>query len=200
MTTKLIAADASAGTILDPSVGDGTLVIQTGAAGAKVDAISIAADGTPTFLKGKLVSQTVYSSTGSTVSGTTVIPLDDTVPQNTEGTQVLTASITPKSATSVLEVNVTLQLCNAGAAWLIGALFRDAGVNAVACGSGYASTGNAVYTVSFDYLVIAGSTSLTTFNVRMGSEAGTYYLNGSSTGRKLGGAYASSITIKEYLP
>lgn len=51
MTTKLIAADASAGAILDPSVGDGTLVIQTGLAGAKVDAISIAADGTPTFLK-----------------------------------------------------------------------------------------------------------------------------------------------------
>lgn len=51
MTTKLIAADVSAGAILDPSVGDGTLVIQTGAAGAKVDAISLAADGTPTFLK-----------------------------------------------------------------------------------------------------------------------------------------------------
>lgn len=36
MTTKLIAADASAGAILDPSSGDGTLVIQTGLAGAKV--------------------------------------------------------------------------------------------------------------------------------------------------------------------
>lgn len=200
MTTKLIAADASAGAILDPSAGDGTLVIQTGLAGAKVDAISIAADGTPLFLKGRLVAQTVSSLIGSTVSGTTVIPLDDTVPQNTEGTQVLTASITPRSATSVLEVNVILQLGNAGAAWLIGALFRDAGVNAIAVGTGYASTGNAVYTVSFSYFLLAGSTAPTTFNVRMGSEAGTYYLNGNNAGRKFGGAYASSIIIKEYLP
>lgn len=62
MTTKLIAADASAGTILDPSVGDGALVIQTGAAGAKVDAISIAADGTSTLLKPpKLAASAVVS-------------------------------------------------------------------------------------------------------------------------------------------
>lgn len=67
---------------------------------------------------------------------------------------------------------MTLQLCNAGAAWLIGALFRDAGVNAIAVGTGYASTGNAVYTVSFNYFVLSGSTTTTTFKVRMGSEAG----------------------------
>ena len=51
MPTKLIAADASAGAILDPSVGDGILILQTGLAGAKVDAVSFAPDGTPTFLK-----------------------------------------------------------------------------------------------------------------------------------------------------
>lgn len=63
MTTKLIAADASAGAILDPSVGDGTLVIQTGAAGAKVDAISIAANG-----KVALNGQTVSASVANTVT------------------------------------------------------------------------------------------------------------------------------------
>jgi len=38
---------------------------------------------------------------GSTV--TTVIPSDDTKPQNTEGTQILSASITPKLSTSLLK-------------------------------------------------------------------------------------------------
>lgn len=73
MTTKLIAADASAGTILDPSVGDGTLVIQTGLAGAKVDAISLAADGTPTFLKvpKNTAVQSMVRYTGSNGYGST---------------------------------------------------------------------------------------------------------------------------------
>ena len=73
MTTKLIAADANAGAILDPSVGDGTLVIQTGLAGAKVDAISIAADGTPTFLKvpKNIAAQSMVRLTGSNGYGST---------------------------------------------------------------------------------------------------------------------------------
>lgn len=51
MPMKIIASDVSAGAIIDSSTGDGTLTLQTGPAGAKVDAISLAADGTPTFLK-----------------------------------------------------------------------------------------------------------------------------------------------------
>lgn len=46
----ITAGDASVGGIIAPG-NDGTLLIQTGAAGSKVSAINIAADGTPTFLK-----------------------------------------------------------------------------------------------------------------------------------------------------
>jgi hypothetical protein len=48
--TIITAGDASAG-LVQSAGNDGTLVLQTGAAGAKVNAISLAADGTPTFLK-----------------------------------------------------------------------------------------------------------------------------------------------------
>ena len=48
--TIITAGDASAG--LTQSAGnDGTLVLQTGPAGSKVNAITLAADGTPTLLK-----------------------------------------------------------------------------------------------------------------------------------------------------
>jgi hypothetical protein len=67
-------------------------------------------------------------------------------------------------------------------------------------GSAYGSTGNAIYPITFTYLVSAGSTASTTFNVRMGSDAGTYYINGNSSGRRYGGVLSSSIIIKEYLP
>ena len=48
--TIITAGDASAG-LIQSAGNDGTLVLQTGAAGSKVNAISFAADGTPTLLK-----------------------------------------------------------------------------------------------------------------------------------------------------
>ena len=75
MSTKLIAADASAGTILDPSVGDGTLVIQTGAAGAKVDAISIAADGKVTLPYNPAIFSKVYTSSEQVITTASLITL-----------------------------------------------------------------------------------------------------------------------------
>jgi hypothetical protein len=53
MTTSTITAgDGATGMVHTGAIGnDGSLIIQTGAAGAKVNAISLAADGTLTFLK-----------------------------------------------------------------------------------------------------------------------------------------------------
>ncbi len=52
------------------------------------------------------VQQVVVTQTGAVASGTTVIPYDDTIPQNTEGDEYITRSITPKSATSKLVIDV----------------------------------------------------------------------------------------------
>jgi hypothetical protein len=77
MTTKLIAADASAGTILDPSVGDGTLVIQTGAAGAKVDALTLGTTGNGALLgtltqAGVATPRMALATAQNTTSGTSI--------------------------------------------------------------------------------------------------------------------------------
>jgi len=50
MATNIIAGDNSNGFQVNPDAS-GALTFQTGPAGAKVNALSIAADGTPTFLK-----------------------------------------------------------------------------------------------------------------------------------------------------
>lgn len=52
--TIITAGDASAG-LIQSAGNDGTLVLQTGAAGSKVNALSFAADGTPTLLKQPVV-------------------------------------------------------------------------------------------------------------------------------------------------
>ena len=52
---------------------------------------------------------------------------------------------------------------------------------------------------SLTYKMTSGTTSATTFKLRMGGEtAGTLTLNGYSGARKLGGVYVSSINITEY--
>jgi hypothetical protein len=52
--TIITAGDASAG-LVSSAGNDGTLVLQSGAAGSKVNALSFAADGTPTLIKQPVV-------------------------------------------------------------------------------------------------------------------------------------------------
>lgn len=143
--------------------------------------------------------QVVSSFTSAAATGSTTIPKDDTIPQNTEGTQFLSKEITPVSGSNYLEVRVNLMVSNsAGGGYLILALFRDSGADAVAVTSQGFDTGTKAMTISLIYYVLAGSTSPTTFKVRVGCEgAGTTTLNGSAGSRLFGGSAASGIVITE---
>jgi len=150
---------------------------------------------------GRRVAQIVEYKTGTVATGTTIIPPDNTIPQITEGDQYLTASITPTSSSSTLEVSVML---NCGCSVLnnvVLALFKDAGVSAVAGLNNYVSTTNTMTLFNLTYTVASGSVSPTTFSVRVGGGvASTITLNGALGTQRLGGVLFSSITIKEYLP
>ena len=56
------------------------------------------------------VVQVVNVQSGASATGTTVIPDDDTIPQNDEGDEYLTLAITPKSASNILVIEITLML------------------------------------------------------------------------------------------
>ena len=158
------------------------------------------ADGAVTGSKvaGGAVVQSVNSSTGAVATGTTTIPRDDTIPQNTEGTQFLSQSITPLSATNILQIDVVLFASCSVVSDIIAALFQGAGANAIAVASNYASTSLGVACVVLRHRMVAGTTSPVSFAVRAGPmTAGTVTLNGASGGRYYGGAMASSITITE---
>lgn len=150
---------------------------------------------------GSIVAQVVNSESGAVATGTTTIPFDDTIPQNTEGTQFYTLSITPTSATNKLRIDVSLQVGNSSADWLIAALFQDATANALAATAEYGTTAGGGVNLSFSYYMTAGTTSATTFKVRVGPAAGgTITVNGNGGGRSLGGVMASGITITEIVP
>ena len=145
------------------------------------------------------ILQVANSQTGAVATGTTLIPYDDSIPQNDEGDQYLTTSITPLDAANTLEIDVTVFFSNSAAGFLCAGIFQDALTDARACGVEYGTTTTGQVCIHFKHRMAAGTTSPITFNVRCGSDtAGTTTFNGGSAARKYGGSLASSITVREY--
>jgi len=125
------------------------------------------------------VRQIVSSYTQAVSSTTTVLPADNTIPQNTEGAQFLAVTITPQSATSTLLVTATIGAFTVSATLTpVAALFRDSAANAFAAGVQVATSGTSAHMV-LSAAVASSSTASTTFKLRMGpNAAGTLYING----------------------
>ena len=144
------------------------------------------------------VLQSVSTQSGAVATGTTVLPSDDTIPQNTEGDEYMTRAITPKSETSKLRIDVVVHLAASVAGTLTAALFQDATAGALAAGMQHVAAADQPRVVTFTHYMTSGTTSATTFKVRAGlSTAGTTTFNGAAAARLLGGVLASSITITE---
>lgn len=145
------------------------------------------------------------SNTFQVVSG--IIPVDDTIPTSTEGTQILSASITPSSATSTLLVEVVINASPAVAPrWTIGTLFLDNETSArTVTWVHHVTSGGVSGPIVIKYHMTAGSTTLKTFKVRVGCNDGINIgINGawdgiSSLVRYFGGALQSYIEVKEIL-
>jgi hypothetical protein len=147
------------------------------------------------------VAQVVNTQTGASTTGTTTIPLDDTIPQNTEGDEYMTLAITPTNASSTLIIEAEVFLASSALNNLIVGLFQDSTANALAANMARADTADQVYPVTLRHKMTAGTTSATTFKIRAGgSAAGTTTFNGRTGTRLFGGVAASSITITEILP
>jgi hypothetical protein len=154
-----------------------------------------------TTASGKLPVQIINVPNGNLATGTTTIPFDDTIPQNTEGNEYMTCAITPTNASSTLEIDVLWCGGSSVANYMAVCLFQDSTANALAVSWNDTFQANSPASITIKYLMTAGTTSATTFKVRAGGiTAGTTTFNGLTGSRYFGGVMASRITIKEYLP
>jgi hypothetical protein len=143
--------------------------------------------------------QRVNTQTGAVATGTTTMPHDDTIPQNTEGDQFMSLSITPKSTTSKLVIDVIVNVSSSVSNYIITALFQDSTANAIAVSSDFQGNAGQPECVPLRHTMTSGTTSATTFKVRVGANnANTMTFNGTVSARDYGGVIASSITISEY--
>lgn len=154
---------------------------------------------THTMLSAGMVVQESVSSFTAVATGTTVLPLDDTIPQITEGIEFMTISFTPKSATNILVIEANVMLASSVANNLIAALFQGATANALAAGSSNNQTANSARMVHVTHSMAAGTTSAITFRIRGGGNgAGTTTFNGVSGARLFGAISKSYIKVTEY--
>ena len=151
------------------------------------------------YLNDNSMVQIVHSQTGAVATGTTAIPVDDTIPQNTEGDEYLTLAITPKSATDILVIDIGINGYLNDTHVITLALFQDAIANALAAAWSYDLYSASMLQVNLRHKMVAGTTNQITFKVRAGTSAdGTFTLNGFTGSRKFGGVMSSYITIIEY--
>lgn len=142
-----------------------------------------------------------YTQSQTGADYTSAIPSDSTIPQSSEGTEVLSVSITPKLSTSLLKVEVQLSASEKGNTqdFLTAALFLNSETDAraaVQVGAMYSTPmGN---NGSMIYTMVSGSTSAKTFKVRCGmSTNAAWCFNKNWYEHTLGGTFISSITVTE---
>jgi hypothetical protein len=170
--------------------------------GFKITNLAAGTSSTDAARFGQIKIGQVVSGAIASATGTTTIPFDNTIPQNTEGDQYGSLAITPTNTSSRLIIEVEILLSNDVASdhTLIVALFQDSTANALAAVS-QACIQSGSATVRLRHEMAAGTTSATTFKVRAGAPvAGTTRVNGVSGAQLFGGVAASSITIMEVLP
>jgi len=148
----------------------------------------------------------VQSASYATYSGAinTVIPIDDTVPQNTEGTEVITVTITPNKSGNTLVIDGVIMLSSNfnGSSDMAVSLFQDSTAAAIWSGTARSSTLNATTLVPIKHVLQAASASPTTFKIRVGVSVGTYsiFVNGDTSSRLFGGASKTWLTVTEFQP
>lgn len=158
--------------------------------------------GTPAGSGGGLLVQYVETVLGTVATGTTLIPIDNTIPQSNEGNQYLSVSITPKTIGNQLFVSVLLNVCHTIAdTYAITALFKNDDVNALATGFISLPNANRAHMMTFNYSMIVTSLNAITFKVRAGgSVAGTLTVNGVNSTAFFGGTLQSRIRVTELSP
>lgn len=147
------------------------------------------------------VIQRQRTQPGSTITGTTAIPQDNTIPQNTEGTQAYSLSIASSSAANVLDISSVIFAAQntGGGQYIQAALFVDSVANAIAACAGYQPTDGAVLSIPVKAVVLAAAIAAVKVRFGNGNGATTYVDSFSAGSGAYGGVAGSFLEVQEVM-
>lgn len=178
--------------------GSGTAALGDFTSFGRSLAAAASASAARTLLGGAKLVQVQSSIDGAYASGSTTIPLDDTIPQSNEGTQFYTVSITPTNTNNTILLLGSLVLYPSTSINASSALFQDSTANAIASSNPAYLGGGTWEMLHIMHSMTAGTTSATTFKLRAGpASAATIYVNGNNSARLLGGTLRSGLLVLE---
>lgn len=149
-------------------------------------------------LSGSVIQYAEATPYTSNTDITTVMPYDDTIPQIGEGVEVLTVTFTPKRSDSKIVVEADLIVgFDASAATASAAIFKNSGVNAVAANGCDSPEADKPSPISIKYSETLSVATAITYTVRVGPNANTIRLNGTSTARRYGGVSSCTLRVWE---
>ena len=162
---------------------------------------TITNSGTATGFGGGKVLQ-YKSLVDTTLSSTTTnIPTDDTIPQNSEGIEIFGSglAITPTSSSNSLIIDAVVSAGASSAnAICVLALFQDSATDATVVMGNLNAWHGTPNIIHLRWKMAAGTTSATTFHIRIGGDGTTTYCNWNYTSnRDYGGRMFSTFTIME---
>lgn len=139
----------------------------------------------------------VLVENSASTSITAQIPSDNTIPQSSEGAQILTATITPRRASSIIRATAFVRLETGGddVFSAVAALFVASATSAARAGVVSAGANQIVLV----HEVAPASVDPLSFSVRAGPDqfGGNVMLNRRSAGATLGGASVCTLLLEE---
>ena len=139
-----------------------------------------------------------FSVTVQAMIGTSIIPLDTSIPTITDGTKLAEITITPKSLTSKFRCSFTGTVDASGNnKSLVFAIFR--GQTCIGTSSTNVASSGKPTNMSIDIVDIPAVKTPITYSIRAGVNSNaTWYINRISTGVTLGGSSASPFIVMEF--
>lgn len=141
-----------------------------------------------------------YTITACTQYTAPTIPLDDTIPQLSEGVDIgFSGSITIRNASSKISGRVNIfGAPSTNLVFLTIAVFR--GSNNDAVGSCIIRDTSELHTYVLDFEDSPGAAGTYIYTVRIGVSSGNFTVNGVTGTRFLGGSAETTLTLEEILP
>ena len=141
------------------------------------------------------IVQSALAENGAQLAITASIPADSSTPKITEGVQIFSLTMTPKSISNRMKVLFSANILNLSATqYTVVALFEG---NTCVGASTWTQASNGLAPISLQFYFNPSSTSETVYTMRLGPNSGTCYFNGNGSSPTLGGFSKAKFYIEE---